>query len=75
MANSLFRGQTDLVLLCIDTDKVAPEICYENCKGGNKLFPHIYGPLNLDAVTHVCDFHPLSDGKFALPERLVGNTG
>jgi uncharacterized protein (DUF952 family) len=74
VANSLFRGQTDLVLLCIDTDKTASEIRYENCKGGNKLFPHIYGSLNLDAVTHICDFQPLSNGKFTLPEKLADNT-
>ena len=74
VANFKFRCQTDLVLLYIDTDKVTSEIRYENCEGGNELFPHIYGPLNIEAVTHVCDFQPLSDGKFALPERLADNT-
>lgn len=74
VANIKFCGQKGLVLLCIDTDKVASEIRYENCEGGNELFPHIYGPLDLDAVTYVCEFQPLSDGMFELPEGLVNGT-
>jgi len=42
---------TPLVLLTIDPARVAPEIKVE---GG---FPHIYGPLQLDAVIGVRDFH------------------
>ena len=74
VANYKFCSQKDLVLLCIDTDKVASEIRYENFKGDNKLFPHVYGSLNLDSVTDVCEFQPLLNGTFALPEKLAGNT-
>ena len=70
VANSRFRGQTNLVLLCIDTQAVVPEVRYENLDGGTKLFPHIYGALNLDAVTEVVDFEAGCDGTFALPEEL-----
>ena len=73
VANFLFRHQTDLVLLCIDPDKVVPQIRYENLEGGEKVFPHIYGPLNLDAVAVVCSFQPGPDGTFALPEVLLDN--
>ena len=71
VANFLFRGQTDLVLLSIDPEKVIPEILYENVEGGDKMFPHIYGPLNLDAVTNVFEFEPRPDGTFVLPEELA----
>ena len=72
VANSydLFRGQTDLVILCIDADRVLPEIRYENLQGGEELFPHIYGSLNLNAVTQVLSLVPNLDGVFALPEGL-----
>ena len=68
VANVRFRGQTGLVLLSIDTDKVNPEIVYENLEGGSQLFPHIYGELNIDAVAQVADFGPGANGHFALPE-------
>lgn len=67
VANLRFRGQTGLVLLSIDSDRVNAEIRYENLEGGQKLFPHIYGGLSLDAVVKVSDFTPGADGYFSLP--------
>lgn len=55
VAQSFFKGRQGLVLLAIDTEKVQPEIKYEDA-GNGKLYPHIYGPLNLDAVIDVKDF-------------------
>lgn len=71
-SNDRFHGQDDLVLLCIDSDLVTAEIRHENLEGGDNLFPHIYGPLNLDAVTDILDFTRGDDGKFTLPQRLRG---
>jgi uncharacterized protein (DUF952 family) len=67
-ANAFFTGELGLVLLCIDSDRVQPEIRYEIADGDR--FPHIYGPLNLDAVTQVVDFEPNLDGKFELPQGM-----
>ena len=48
-----FAGVQDVVFLEIDTSKVKARIVEENLEGGSELFPHIYGPLNLDAVENV----------------------
>ncbi len=47
----------DFVVLKIDSSKVVPEIKYEKATNG-KFYPHIYGPLNIDAViSPIEDFH------------------
>jgi uncharacterized protein (DUF952 family) len=63
-ANRYYPGQTGLVLLEIECRKVPAEIRYENLIGGTELFPHIYGPLNLDAVASVTPLEPGLDGLF-----------
>ena len=68
VANALYAGQADLVLLCIDEDKVAVDIRYEDCYASGQAYPHVYGPLNMDAVIDVVDFPPNTDGTFTLPK-------
>ena len=70
VANGRFRGRRGMVLLCIDPDRVGPEVRYEAAEGGER-FPHIYGPLNLDAVVNAVDFEPGADGTFQLPKEVV----
>jgi len=57
-----------LVLLCIDTKKVHPEIKWEN--GGSTDYPHIYGLLNTDAVVNVLPFLRDKDNNFMLNQEL-----
>ncbi|MFA9559521.1 DUF952 domain-containing protein [Evansella sp. AB-rgal1] len=69
VANFLFKGKDGLVLLCIDTNKVSSNIIFEDLYDTGKLFPHIYGSLNTDAVSNVVNFPPNSDGTFDLPKE------
>src|SRR4051812_33034629 len=71
-ANRLFKGRRGLVLLSVDTDKVAAEIRYENLEGGTELFPHVYGVIPVAAIAGVHDFAPCADGTFAMP-RCAAN--
>ena len=71
-ANTLFRGQKDLVLLCIDPERLQAPVVYEDCYDTGQAFPHIYGPLNVDAVVNVVDFPPGEDGFFSLPAGIGG---
>lgn len=70
VANFLYKGQENLVLLSIDPTKVKAEIVYEDLYETGKLYPHIYGSLNVDAVANVIPFLPNSDGTFSLPIEL-----
>jgi uncharacterized protein (DUF952 family) len=69
-ANRLFRGQRDLLLLCVETSRVRADIHHENLEGGASLFPHVYGALEIDSIVSVHEFPPLTDGSFALPAEL-----
>jgi uncharacterized protein (DUF952 family) len=50
VAQTRFRGRRDLVLLHIDPLQLQADVRYENLEGGRELFPHVYGPIPLDAV-------------------------
>lgn len=73
-ANRFYSRQVGLVLLVIDEQLVKPEVRYEAPADAREDaatgFPHIYGPLNADAVVSEHDFEPSSDGSFALPAIL-----
>jgi uncharacterized protein (DUF952 family) len=55
-ANNYFKGQSNLILFEIDPNKLEAKLVYENTLGGNLEFPHLYGPLNLDAIVRVIEF-------------------
>ena len=68
VANSYYLEQHGLVILMIDPALLKPGLRWEpGSDRADELFPHIYGPLNLDAVKRVFDFPPGLDGKFLLP--------
>ena len=39
-----------VIVLDIDTRRLKAPVRIENLEGGSELFPHIYGPLPIDAV-------------------------
>jgi uncharacterized protein (DUF952 family) len=48
-----YQGQTGLIKLKIEKAKVQRPVLFELAEDLNELFPHIYGPLNLDSVVEV----------------------
>ena len=64
VANFIFKGLDDLVLLEIDPDRVRARLQYDDVPGERAPYPHIYGPLNIDAVVKVRPFDAGQDGVF-----------
>jgi uncharacterized protein (DUF952 family) len=56
VAKRYYAGLQGLVLLWIDPHKLSAEVRWEPSDG--QIFPHLYGPLNLEAVQSVQDFSP-----------------
>lgn len=48
-----FEGQTGLVKLVIDADKLSSPLVFDWSPSLHDTFPHIYGPINVDAVKEV----------------------
>jgi len=69
-ANYLFKGREDLLLLQIDPEKLKSPLKYED-GGDGRLFPHIYGPMEVAAVIAVAEFPPTPDGNFDLPVKYT----
>jgi uncharacterized protein (DUF952 family) len=74
-ANRFYRGKTGLVILLIDEARLeaAPKYEAPDSRLGEvsaDLFPHLYRPLNLDAVVSVIEFPCRYDGTFEMPAGL-----
>jgi uncharacterized protein (DUF952 family) len=64
-ANKFYRDVPgDLVVLVIDTGRLRSVLRYEDVPGSDLPFPHIYGPLNADAVIAAWPLLPGPDGTF-----------
>jgi uncharacterized protein (DUF952 family) len=62
-----FAGQNDLLLAAIDGTKLGEALKYEVSRGG-ALFPHLYAPLECDAVAWVRSLPLGPDSSHVFPE-------
>lgn len=60
-----FADQPDVVLLTLDETRFLAELRYEDSYG-HGVFPHLYGPLNLDAIVSVAPVRDRVDRKIFL---------
>jgi len=65
IANECFPRRHDLLLLVIEVSRVQAAIRYEDLYASGKEYPHIYGPLNREAVINVVALLPDADGTFS----------
>jgi uncharacterized protein (DUF952 family) len=66
VAAARFHGTPDLMLLVIDPARLRSELRWEVSEPDLPPFPHVYGPVNADAVVDVVAFPEGPEG-FALP--------
>ena len=62
-----FAGQTGLLLVAIDADRLGPALKYEFSRGG-ALFPHLYAPLDPAAAVWVKPLPLGADGMHLFPD-------
>jgi uncharacterized protein (DUF952 family) len=66
-ARKHFFGQAGLFLIAVEADRLADALRWERSRN-DELFPHLYGELDLGAVTAVLDLPARSDGHHDIPE-------
>ncbi len=85
-ARKHYAGRTDLRLLVVEVALLNARLAFEppvrpvgssavSEAATEELFPHLYGPLNLDAVRAVLDFPINPDGTFTLPAEVAQYVG
>lgn len=75
VAEQYYPGQRGLLVLMIDPALLTSDLKWEPPSGGapppgvaeDEQFPHVYGPINLDAVVKVLDLETAPDGKHTVP--------
>ncbi len=73
-ANERFAGRRDLLLLVVDEGRLSSPVRYEDCCRSGLSFPHIYGPIDWEAIAAVLPF-PYDEMKgFRLPPVLGSPT-
>ena len=69
VANSFYRDLADPVVLCIDPEKLAAPLRWEppdlSDPHAGERFPHVYGPINLDAVVRLAGLERGDDGSYS----------
>ena len=76
VAENFYKSQRRLVLLVIEPVLLSSPLKWEAPSGGSPPpgvpkgdpFPHIYGPINLDAVMKIVDLEKNEADEFILPD-------
>jgi len=70
VAQWFYRDVPDLLLLCIDPDVLTSELRWEpSADSFAGEFPHVYGPIAVDAVVAALPWEPGEDG-FVVPDEV-----
>ena len=77
VAMDFFPGRRKLTILVIDETKLTSPVKWEKPVNGpppgvpvNATFPHVYGPINHEAVAKTLDMERDADDLFVLPDNL-----
>ena len=74
-ARALFPGRRDLVLLVVDPERLTAPLRWEpgtTADPAGMLFPHLYGPLPVTAVTAVVPYRPPAQPVLPGPDDGLG---
>ena len=65
-ANRFFKDQNNILLIVINYGKIQSDVKMEDTEGSGQEYPHIYGPLNMDAILDKIKLQSDEDGLFQI---------
>jgi len=65
-----FTGQTDLLLIAIEDEKLGPALRYEPSRGG-AMFPHLYAALDPKMARWISPLPAQPGGSHLVPEDVA----
>lgn len=65
-ANRLFPDKDEILLIVIDVSIIREEVKYKEDEETGEKFPHILGPLSINAVIDKIDIKAEDNGKFKI---------
>lgn len=66
-------GEADLLLLSVPVEALGPALAWEAAAGGSRggeFFPHLYGPLPVEAVKRIDELPLTAEGKHVFPTHV-----
>lgn len=69
VANKYYATVVDVQVVVVALDRIDAPVKWEPATGG--LYPHIYGPMNMDAVVKVVPVKPGADGSFQIDRATI----
>ena len=66
IANLFYAKQAELLVLGIDADRLAHPVLDEDAGTGER-FPHVYGPIDREAVVSVRPLQRDAEGRWVFP--------
>jgi len=71
VANRIYlQSDGEWLVLALETEKLTEALRWEVADG--HLFPHLYGPINREAIVAVLAFPRNPDGEFIAPPTVAG---
>jgi uncharacterized protein (DUF952 family) len=71
VANKHYRQKVDVCVVSVRVDQLKSELRWEPAAGS--LYPHIYGPLNWEAVDTILPTQRVPNGDFVIPDIPQGS--
>lgn len=63
-ANRFFAEQDEILLLIIDASMIREDVKYEKDEETGEKFPHIYGPISVNAIIDKIEIKAEDNGQF-----------